>query len=73
MESGVGNNWFESYLSNRLQYVSIQGFDSDVREIKHGIPQGSVLGPLLFLLYISDLHEAIKTAQYITLLMAQTS
>ena len=41
---GVGNSWFKSYLSNRSQV-----FDSDTTEIKHGVPQGSVLGPLLFL------------------------
>ena len=36
---GVGNDWFKSYLSNRSQYVSIQGFDSDTKEVRHGVPQ----------------------------------
>ena len=57
---GIGNDWFTSYLSNRTQYFSIFGFDSETKVVPHGVPQGSVLGPLLFLLYINDLHAAIK-------------
>ena len=57
---GIGNSWFHSYLSNRSQFVSILGYNSSLKIIMHGVPQGSVLGPLLFLLYINDLHDAIK-------------
>ena len=48
-------SWFNSYLSNRKQYCRINGMDSNIKEIEVGVPQGSCLDPLLFLVYINDL------------------
>ena len=52
---GVAHKWFGSYLNNREQYVEYAGTKSELNNITCGIPQGSILGPLLFLLYINDL------------------
>ena len=59
---GLPLRWFESYLSNRTQFVSIDGFASTTKVISSGVPQGSILGPLLFLLYINDLNTCIRHA-----------
>ena len=62
--SGKSRDLFHSYLSNRTQQTDIGGTLSDVGIIKHGVPQGSVLGPLLFLLYINDIAESSKILKF---------
>ena len=52
---GIANQWFFSYLSNRQQSVVHNGYESEFKVINCGVPQGSILGPLRFLLYINDL------------------
>ena len=57
---GVAYSWFESYLKDRKQYVSINGYNSKHLSISLDVPQVLVLGPLLFIIYINNLNTAIK-------------
>ena len=62
---GIALDWLKSYLSDRKQFVSVNGTDSTEKLIRYGVPQGSVLGPLLFIIYINDIPDIAKLAKFI--------
>ena len=54
---GIALKWFHSYLSNRKQYASVNGYNSKNLNVTRGVPQGSVHGPLFFLIYMNNISR----------------
>ena len=62
---GIALDWFSSYLCNRKQFANLNGIDSSILTILYGVPQGSILGQLLFLIYINDIVNRSELTKFI--------
>ena len=72
---GVAGNllrWFEDYLSGRYQRVTVMGITSEPLPVLSGVPQGSILGPLLFLVYVNDLTKSTSSNTIVTMFADDT-
>lgn len=62
---GIAHSWLSSYLSGRKQYVALNNKISATLDMQYGVPQGSILGPLLFIIYINDIPNVSKIAKFV--------
>lgn len=66
--AGIGGDllrWFTSYVNGRTQTVALNGFTSDPSLIPSGVPQGSILGPLLFIIFVNDIDQCFKHSNFL--------
>ena len=69
---GLSLNWINSYLSNRTQFTNYGSVRPEIKGIKCGVPQGSILGPTLFILFINDIRNFLMCYNLYYSLMIQT-
>ena len=62
---GAVLSWISSFLSDRRQCVSVKGSSSTWKPVESGVPQGSVLGPILFIIYVNDIPDIVKSSVWI--------